>query len=691
MLSHPFATSAGGWVRLMQLVAGSVIAALLLWASPVAELEEGVGLGVLYALRGPLEAPPHVLIVSADVASSRKLGVPERADRWPRRLHAQLVEGMAAHGALAIGFDLLFQQAREAEDDAMLQAAIREAGNVVLVEGVRREPTLAPDGRLLATVDVRIPPHPMFAEAAYATAPFVLPKTPHGVLAFWSEVPALGDRASLPLQLARLYLQRSATARGEATMDATGQLGGGLKATATRYLNLHGPLGTIHTVGYDEALAALADPAAADALFRGKVVLVGNSEANQSHQVDAYRTPYTGRDGLDVSGVELCATAVANLLQRSWLKRPGEGAALLLVAGVVLLLVLPWVWLAPGLAAALNGGVALAYGGFAHAAFSQQQLWLPLVMPAGVMPLVVLGLGLGLRYRQARRERAGFARAAELGLPARAAARLGEALGGVGGVGGRTVFAVCMCSDIEGYTRLAETLSPLEMRNRLNAYLERFLPVVEQSGGYAADIVGDSVMTVWIAQGSLDVVCARASEAALTLDRILNREGTAPVALRTRFGLHCGPVFFGEVGVDGRRELRVVGDVVNTASRIQGVNKQLGTRILASDAVAEELPAACRRRLGRFALVGKAEPLVLHQILDEASPACARGAGQAVLEAGLAAFERGDLVLAEECFARALEQQSEADVSAFFLALCRQQREAPSEAGCDGVVRLGSK
>lgn len=693
MVTHPFAPVLGGWGRLLQPVVGCMLAAVLLWLSPLAALEEGVGLGALYALRGPLDAPQNILIVSADAASSRKLGVSERVDRWPRRLHARLVDGMTTHGAVAIGFDLLFQQSREAEDDAMLQAAIRKAGNVVLVEGVRRELTHAADGRLLATVDERIVPHAMFAEAAHATAPFVLPKTPHGVLAFWEAVPALGDRASLPLQLARLYRARAEGAG--LTVDAAGgdasrQPGAVPARDATRYLNLHGPLGTVATTGYAEALAALSDHAAAEALFRGKIVLVGTSEANQSRQVDAYRTPYTGRDGLDVSGVELCATAVANLLQRNWLQRPGGGAALALVVAAAALLALPWVWSGAAMATALTLGIALAYAGAAHVAFSHFQLWLPLVVPAGIVPLVAIGLGLALRYRQARQERAGFARAAELGIPARAAARLREVMGSAGD--GGTVFAVCMCSDIEGYTGLAESLSPLEMRNRLNAYLERFLPVVERSGGYAADFVGDSVMTVWIAEEARDAVIARACDAALALDRLLNRGG-APIALRTRFGLHCGPVFFGAVGGDGRRELRVVGDIVNTASRIQGLNKYLGTRIIASSAVAEVLAPTRRRRLGRFALVGKAEALSLYALRDGPVPAGMGGETEAAFEAGLAAFERGDFALAEDCFARAAQGDGPDDgtgAPAFFRAQCRQLRAA-SPVGWDGVVRLGVK
>jgi adenylate cyclase len=65
--------------------------------------------------------------------------------------------------------------------------------------------------------------------------------------------------------------------------------------------------------------------------------------------------------------------------------------------------------------------------------------------------------------------------------------------------GGRSVHGVCLCSDIEAYTSLSENLSPAATTETLNRYFARLLPVVEAHGGHVMDIVGDSIMCLWLA------------------------------------------------------------------------------------------------------------------------------------------------------------------------------------------------
>ena len=95
-----------------------------------------------------------------------------------------------------------------------------------------------------------------------------------------------------------------------------------------------------------------------------------------------------------------------------------------------------------------------------------------------------------------------------------------------------------------------------------------------------------------------------------------NGSSNRPVLqLPTRIGLHAGPMLLGNIGAIDHYEYRAVGDIVNTASRMDGLNKFLGTQILVSAEVLQQLDGFLTRELGTFLLAGKSKPLVVHELL----------------------------------------------------------------------------
>ena len=636
--------------RMLALLLAGALLVGGLWMTPLAALERSFGLAFLYAMRGERPAPDGIVIVAMNAASAKALGVPARADRWPRQLHATLVQGLSASGARAIGFDVLFARAGDAADDAAFAEAIREAGNVVLAEKVTRDFVGGGEGSAMASIDRIVPPNPLFATAASATAPFVLPKTPHGMFEFWTRVPTLGGRASLPAVLAG----KIAGAGAGAPMP---------DPSALTTLNLYGPLGSVATIDFPQALAMLADPRQATA-FAGKAVLVGYSEPNQSRQVDTYRTPYFNADGVDVSGVELCATALANLLDGSWLRRPHDGTTALLLMAHVAVLVLPWLVFGVRAALLLTVGIQLITALSLVAIFSVANLWLPVVLPLLVSPLVATGLGFTYQHLLQARRRRELERALDVDLPPQALARLSALFGGDGR--GGTIFAVCLCSDIVSFTKLSGQRSPDATRDLLNAYLERFTAVVEAHGGYVAEMVPDSLLSLWVADSGLEQAVTDACRAVRRLDREMNAVQPRPGALPTRFGLHCGPIFYGAVGAGGRRELHAVGDIVNTTSRIESANKYLKTTVLVSRDVAENVTGQPLRSLGDFQLIGKEKPIeLLNFSYDLLSAPAAES-----FAAGLEAFRAGDFERAASAFLCARDA-GDCGPSEFYLEQCR--------------------
>jgi len=88
-------------------------------------LEEAAGLNLLFKLRGVRQPPSDVVIVSIDKESADKLGLPDNTRKWPRSLHARLIEKLVKMGALVIAFDILFEEPQSPEEDSVFAQKIR--------------------------------------------------------------------------------------------------------------------------------------------------------------------------------------------------------------------------------------------------------------------------------------------------------------------------------------------------------------------------------------------------------------------------------------------------------------------------------------------------------------------------------------------------------------------------------------
>jgi serine phosphatase RsbU (regulator of sigma subunit)/CHASE2 domain-containing sensor protein len=190
------------------IVLGAVIGLAGLLLSPfqfTLNLEENTGLGLLFRLRGVEPPSPAVVVVSIEKASSDHLGLPNNPDKWPRSLHARLVDNLVREGAATITFDLHFIEPRNTEDDQLLAAAIQKAGNVIIGEPlIAKEVKLAGSGRSQSRPGVHsivriVKPIEILANVAVATAPFSLPRIPFKVNRYWGFQTGAGDSPTLPV------------------------------------------------------------------------------------------------------------------------------------------------------------------------------------------------------------------------------------------------------------------------------------------------------------------------------------------------------------------------------------------------------------------------------------------------------------------------------------------------------------
>jgi len=167
------------------------------------DLEESIGLGFLFKMRGPREAPSDVIIVTMDKDSADHLNLPSDPEKWPRSLHARLIENVVKKGGAVIAYDILFQEAHSLEEDLLFAEAIRSARRVVLCECLKKDtaPLINKWGTHAGVLNIEqtVPPIPLFAQSALALAPFPLPKVPVKVSQFWTFKTGAGDTPTLPV------------------------------------------------------------------------------------------------------------------------------------------------------------------------------------------------------------------------------------------------------------------------------------------------------------------------------------------------------------------------------------------------------------------------------------------------------------------------------------------------------------
>jgi adenylate cyclase len=160
-------------------------------------------------------------------------------------------------------------------------------------------------------------------------------------------------------------------------------------------------------------------------------------------------------------------------------------------------------------------------------------------------------------------------------------------------LGGQSRYLTMFFTDLEGFTTLSETTPVQQLLGRVSQYLEVFSHAVNQEGGTIDKFIGDAVMAFWGAPALSEdhayracVAAVRAQRKMATLNARWAAEGLPP--LKVRIGIHSASVLVGNIGSAERMSYTVLGDGVNIAARLEGINKNYGTWICVSQNVYRE-------------------------------------------------------------------------------------------------------
>jgi adenylate cyclase len=205
-------------------------------------------------------------------------------------------------------------------------------------------------------------------------------------------------------------------------------------------------------------------------------------------------------------------------------------------------------------------------------------------------------------------------------------------------LGGRSRFLTVMFTDLESFSTLAESTPAQELLKRISAYFEIVTRAVNQEAGTLDKFIGDGVMAFWGAPAELDDHAYHACVAALRIQLKMNElnarwaaDGMPP--LTVRIGIHSDAVLVGNIGSMERMSYTVMGNGVNIAARLEGTNKEFGTRICISHAVFREAGERLwLRRVGMVTVKGRRSDLAVYELLGirgaepalEASPEARR-------------------------------------------------------------------
>ena len=188
--------------------------------------------------------------------------------------------------------------------------------------------------------------------------------------------------------------------------------------------------------------------------------------------------------------------------------------------------------------------------------------------------------------------------------------------------GGREQEVVVLFSDIRGFTALCESIGAQSVVRLLSEYQKIMLDVLFSHGGTLDKFIGDAILATFGTPAAAPDDADRAVRCAVEMMKALDRwnearRGRGEKDILTGIGIHAGPAIVGNIGSEDRLEYTVVGDTVNTASRVESATKKLGIRLLLTRAVRERLLSPLElESVGRVVLRGKTEATHLYAPAD---------------------------------------------------------------------------
>jgi adenylate cyclase len=600
----------------------------------------------LFAFRGNVPVT-NAVVVFMDEESHERLGQPLNAP-WDRALHAKMIDRLTRAGAAAVVMDIVFSDPNPANTNADWSLARAISRNERVVLGADPKDCAAEEPCV-------IPPFDLLRDAASDRWGLVQMAPSYDQVIRVHPPSFSPDKVSLSWRTARLLGANITRKQGEEHV--------------TRWMNYYGPARYLPHIPYHQAL----DPAAVpDDFFRDRAVFIGASTLTKfsGDRKDAYVTPFSrwvqDPRHLFISGVEVQAVATLNLVRGDWLRRWSSNAEL---AALIIIGLSAGYFIArlrPTLATLLTVTALVAIGAAAYFLFARRQILFPWLVLETQLAIAWL-LSIGINSIQLLVQK----RLLEQSLSMYLSPKLVKKFSG--NADRRTLLQpgaekqklTILFSDIEEFTALSERMDSDELARMMNEYFQSAVgDCIHATDGTIVKYIGDSIFAFWNAPEPQPDHAVRACEAALRF-REKSEQAFRGRKLLTRIGLHTGVANVGNFGSETRVDYTAIGEAINLASRIEGLNKFLGTRVLITGETKKEAgDSFVTRYLGRFQLKGFERSVEVHELLGRKGEVIAPAVEE--FDAALRLFQQRDLGAAENAFQRVLESQPDDGATKFY-------------------------
>ena len=673
------------WLFLLAVVSTGL--GFYFYSNPSLKSWEEDALDFFFALRSsPREQkmPGVVLVLVDGKAVGKRYGY---YDPLPRRYLAKLIDTLSTRKAKIIALDIALFDKYDVLDprgDTLLAEAMNRAGNVAAVSAYETDES--------GQTRIRNP-HPFFLQAlkgvgyanleassgggfgtVRAVRPYIRSKGNQLFPSFSTLVYCL-DR-TLEVQG---FLSAQAGARSAAAFDPIPLDDGAM------VINFVGPPPVWHKnvdgswsqekegriITYRSSVVTEGDFLKSDA-FDGKVVFVGSFS---EFSLDQFLTPYYGFlfDNEPMRGVEVHANAFLTISQNSYIRILSRSTVLLLIACLAFLTVATTSRF--GLVGDLLfvGPTLVLIWAAGYLCFAGYNLW----APAASLSLTVIFSYIATSVYSGlteRRERRRITNIFGQYVDERVVKQLIENPE-MSKIGGENREVTILFSDLKGFTKLSELLGAEKIVKLMNIYLTEMTDIIRHNEGTIDKFIGDSIMAFWGAPlpnpEAPYLACLSALQMQARLEEMKSRWNEfGDIEVKQRIGLNTGVCIIGNVGSARKTNYTAIGDAVNLASRLEGVNKRYGTSILISEYTFSKVAKRfVLREIEPVVVQGKTEAVTVYELrglANEAMPPHVRlfvdFYGQALMSC-----KKGDWDAAVDLFCRALTEVPDDPVCRYFI------------------------